>query len=77
MAPPNGVSNTAMILAAGLGTRMRPLSDARPKCLLELGGRAIIDYVLDHLEAVGVERVIVNLHYKGELVRRPTHYESL
>ena len=70
MAPPNGVSNTAMILAAGLGTRMRPLSDARPKCLLELGGRAIIDYVLDHLEAVGVERVIVNLNYKGEMVRR-------
>lgn len=54
---------TAMVLAAGLGTRMRPLTDDRPKALVEVGGRALVDHVLDRLADVGVERAVVNVHW--------------
>jgi MurNAc alpha-1-phosphate uridylyltransferase len=64
----NPVPKSAMVLAAGLGTRMRPLSDHLPKPLVEIGGRALLDHALDRLAAAGVERAVVNLHYKGDLI---------
>jgi NDP-sugar pyrophosphorylase family protein len=58
---------TAFILGAGLGTRLRPLTEQCPKPLLEIEGRPIITYVMDHLLTVGVERFIVNTHHCPEV----------
>lgn len=58
----------AMVLAAGLGTRMRPLTDDRPKPLLELDGRSLLDHALDRLQAAGVTQAVVNAHWLGEQV---------
>jgi len=63
-----GVPKSAMVLAAGLGTRMRPISDTVPKPLVEIAGRALLDHAIDRLETVGVERVVVNVHYKADMV---------
>jgi MurNAc alpha-1-phosphate uridylyltransferase len=54
---------TAFVLAAGLGTRMRPLTNDRPKALVEVGGRTLIDHMLDRLIEAGVERCVINVHY--------------
>jgi MurNAc alpha-1-phosphate uridylyltransferase len=59
---------TAMLLAAGLGTRMKPLTDTRPKPLIEVGGRTLVDRVLDKLVAQGVTRAIVNVHYFPDMM---------
>jgi mannose-1-phosphate guanylyltransferase len=58
---------TAFILGAGLGKRLRPLTKRLPKPLLEIGGRPIITYAMDHLLKVGVNRFIVNTHYLPEV----------
>ncbi len=58
---------TAFILGAGLGTRLRPLTERCPKPLLEIGGRPIITYAMDHLLGVGVDRFIVNTHHCPEV----------
>jgi MurNAc alpha-1-phosphate uridylyltransferase len=60
--------NTAMVLAAGLGTRMRPLTDACPKALIHLDGRPLIDHMLERLLEGGVRRCVVNSHYCAELL---------
>ncbi|HTN41649.1 MAG TPA: nucleotidyltransferase family protein [Asticcacaulis sp.] len=57
------IPETAFILAAGLGTRMRPLTDDRPKALVEVGGRSLVDHMLDRLSAAGAKRFVVNVHY--------------
>lgn len=57
---------TAMVLAAGVGSRMRPLTDDRPKALVEVGGRALIDHMLDRLADAGAETAVVNAHHFGD-----------
>ena len=58
----------AMILAAGLGTRMAPYTAVKPKPLIELKGKALIDYAIDRLAANGVKFIVVNVHYKAEML---------
>ena len=62
------VPKTAMVFAAGLGKRMRPLSDATPKPLIKVAGRTLIDHCLDRLAANGVERAIVNVHWRADQI---------
>ncbi|MBU3078347.1 nucleotidyltransferase family protein [Sphingomonas sp. XMGL2] len=56
----------AMLMAAGLGKRMRPLTATRPKPLVEVGGKALLDHALDRVRAAGVKRVVVNVHYLAD-----------
>ena len=60
------VPDTAMVMAAGLGKRMRPLTATRPKPLVELAGRPLFDHVLDRLRAAGVSKIVVNVHYLAD-----------
>jgi MurNAc alpha-1-phosphate uridylyltransferase len=57
-----------MVMAAGLATRMRPLSLARPKALMEVAGKTLIDHALDRLAGVGVERAVVNTHHLADQI---------
>jgi len=58
----------AMILAAGLGTRLRPLTDSRPKALVEIAGRTLLEITLSRLRAVGVREVIINVHHFADMI---------
>jgi MurNAc alpha-1-phosphate uridylyltransferase len=62
--------NRAIVLAAGLGTRMRPYNGHVPKPLVEIGGKSLIDYSLDRLAAAGVERAVVNVHHLADVLER-------
>jgi len=59
---------TAMVLAAGLGTRMLPLTETKPKALVEVAGRTLLDRVLDKLAQAGVRRAVINVHHFADLV---------
>jgi N-acetyl-alpha-D-muramate 1-phosphate uridylyltransferase len=74
--PAVAVPEVAMLMAAGLGKRMRPLTATRPKPLVEICGRPLIDHALSHLEAAGVRKAVVNVHYladalEAHLAKRP------
>jgi MurNAc alpha-1-phosphate uridylyltransferase len=62
------VPKTAMVLAAGLGKRMRPLTATRPKPLIEVAGQSLLDHLLERLSAAGVEKAVVNVHYLADAV---------
>jgi len=64
------VPKRAMVLAAGLGTRMRAFNGALPKPLVQVGGKALIDYVLDRLAEQGVEHAVVNVHHLADQIER-------
>jgi N-acetyl-alpha-D-muramate 1-phosphate uridylyltransferase len=61
--------DAVMIFAAGFGTRMRPLTDERPKPLVELAGRPMIDHAIDLARGAGASRLVANIHYKGHMLR--------
>ena len=64
--PGGAVPHAAMVMAAGLGKRMRPLTATRPKPLVEVAGKALLDHVFERLKAAGVARAVVNVHYLAD-----------
>lgn len=60
---------SVMLFAAGLGTRMAPLTKALPKPLVEVGGIPLVDHAIRQIDAAAVPRIVVNLHYKAEMIR--------
>lgn len=58
----------AMILAAGMGNRMRPLTDDRPKPMVEVGGKPIIDYAIESIKKLGVRNIVANTHYRADVI---------
>lgn len=71
------ISDVAMVLAAGLGKRMRPLTATRPKPLVRVDGRPLIDHCLDKLDEAGVTRAVVNVHYlPGQIAAHLAHRKS-
>lgn len=61
---------SALLFAAGFGTRMRPLTDTRPKPLIEVAGKPLLDHALDLVAPLALPRVVVNTHYKGGMIAR-------
>jgi len=71
--PGGVVPETAMVMAAGIGKRMRPLTATRPKPLIDVAGKALIDHVFDRLRAAGVKRAVVNVHYLADALEAHLH----
>jgi MurNAc alpha-1-phosphate uridylyltransferase len=71
---PAEVPQTAMIMAAGLGKRMRPLTATKPKPLVEVNGKALLDHVLEKLRVAGVRKIVVNVHYLADALE--AHLQS-
>jgi len=63
------MTTRALLLAGGLGTRLRPLTSTTPKCLVEVGGRPMLDYWIDALEAAGIAEALINTHHLPVPVR--------
>jgi MurNAc alpha-1-phosphate uridylyltransferase len=70
MAESPRIPTTAMVLAAGLGKRMRPITDTMPKPLIKIAGKTLLDWALDALDAVGVAKAVVNVHHLPEQIVR-------
>jgi MurNAc alpha-1-phosphate uridylyltransferase len=66
--PDVAVPETAMVMAAGLGKRMRPLTATRPKPLVNVAGKPLIDHVFDRLRSAGIKRAVVNVHYLADVL---------
>lgn len=64
--PGGTVPETAMVMAAGIGKRMRPLTATRPKSLIQVAGQPLLDHVFDRLRAAGIKRAVVNVHYLAD-----------
>lgn len=67
---PKNLPHSAMVLAAGFGERMRPLTLHKPKPLIEVNGKALLDHALDRLSACGVKKAVVNVHYLADQIER-------
>ena len=65
-----GIPKTAMVLAAGFGERMKPLTEKMPKPLVPVDGKPLLDHVLDRLADAGVERAVVNVHYLADQIEK-------
>ena len=60
----------AILLAAGLGTRLRPLTDTIPKCMVDVGGKPLLGHWLEKLVNLGIEEILINTHYKADIVEK-------
>lgn len=67
---PSRLPTSAMVLAAGIGSRMRPITDSLPKPLVSVGGRTLLDHALDRLADAGIARAVVNVHHFADLVEQ-------
>ncbi len=74
MTKPDFLPQTAMVLAAGLGKRMRPITDTLPKPLVKVAGKPLLDWGLDHLAGAGVKKAVVNVHYLADQIE--THLSN-